>query len=72
MGSRGVRNPKLGMFCSAIALFVNIILNYGLIFGNLGLPTMGVKGAALATVIARIVELILIIGYVYFLKKIIY
>ncbi len=69
IGSRGVRNPKLGMFCSAIALFVNIILNYGLIFGNLGLPTMGVKGAALATVIARIIELILIIGYVYFLKK---
>ena len=69
MGSRGVRNPKLGMFCSAIALFVNIILNYGLIFGNLGLPTMGVKGAALATVIARIIELILIIVYVYFLKK---
>ncbi|MBO3443781.1 MATE family efflux transporter [Clostridium sp. CCUG 7971] len=69
MGSRGVRNPKLGMFCSAIALCVNIVLNYGLIFGNLGLPALGVKGAALATVIARIIELILIIGYVYFLKK---
>lgn len=69
MGSRGVRNPKLGMFCSAIALCINIILNYGLIFGNIGLPTMGVKGAALATIIARIVELVLIIGYVYFLKK---
>lgn len=69
MGSRGVRNPKLGMFCSAIALCVNIVLNYGLIFGNLGLPALGVKGAALATVIARIVEVILILGYVYFLKK---
>ncbi len=69
MGSRGVRNPKLGMFCSAIALFVNIILNYGLIFGKLGLPAMGVKGAALATVIARIVELMLIVSYVYFIKK---
>lgn len=69
MGSRGVRNPKLGMFCSAIALFVNIILNYGLIFGKLGLPAMGVKGAALATVIARIVELLLIVSYVYFIKK---
>lgn len=69
MGSRGVRNPKLGMFCSAIALCVNIVLNYGLIFGNFGLPALGVKGAALATVIARIIELILIIGYVYFLKK---
>lgn len=69
MGSRGVRNPKLGMFCSAIALCINIVLNYGLIFGNLGLPALGVKGAALATVIARIVELILILGYVYFIKK---
>ena len=69
MGSRGVRNPKLGMFCSSAALVVNIILNYGLIFGNLGLPMLGVKGAALATVIARLVELILILGYVYFAKK---
>lgn len=69
MGSRGVRNPKLGMFCSAIALCINIVLNYGLIFGNLGLPALGVKGAALATVIARIVELILILSYVYLLKK---
>lgn len=69
MSSRGVRNPKLGMFCSSIALIINIILNYGFIFGNLGLPMLGVKGAALATVIARIIELILIIGYVYFAKK---
>ena len=56
MGSRSVRNPKLGMICSSIALVVNIILNYCLIFGNLG-------------VIARIVEFILIISYVYFIKK---
>ena len=69
MGSRSVRNPKLGMICSSIALVVNIILNYCLIFGNLGLPALGVKGAALATVIARIVEFILIISYVYFIKK---
>ena len=38
MGSRSVRNPKLGMICSSIALIVNIILNYCLIFGNLGFP----------------------------------
>lgn len=69
MGSRGVRNPNLGMFCSAIALVTNVILNYGLIFGHFGLPALGVKGAAIATVIARVVELILILGYVYILKK---
>ena len=49
-GSRGVRNPKLGMICSAFALVTNVILNYGFIFGNFGLPALGVKGAALATV----------------------
>ena len=69
MGSRSIRNPKLGMICSGVALITNIILNYGLIFGNLGLPALGVKGAALATVIARIVEFLLLIGYVYFIKK---
>lgn len=69
MGSRSIRNPKLGMICSGIALVTNVILNYCLIFGNLGFPAMGVKGAALATVIARIVEFILLVGYVYFIKK---
>ncbi|WP_438654271.1 MATE family efflux transporter, partial [Romboutsia sp.] len=69
MGSRSVRNPMLGMVCSSIALLVNIILNYGLIFGKLGLPRLGVRGSALATLIARIIELLLILGYVYFIKK---
>lgn len=69
MGSRSIRNPKLGMICSSISLIVNIILNYTFIFGNFGMPTMGVRGAALATVIARVVELILLISYVYFIKN---
>ncbi|WP_278548688.1 MATE family efflux transporter [Paraclostridium bifermentans] len=69
MGSRSIRNPKLGMICSAIALISNIILNYCLIFGNLGFPALGVRGAAIATVIARFIEFSLLIGYVYILKK---
>lgn len=69
MGSRSVRNPKLGMICSAVALVSNIILNYGLIFGHLGLPALGVRGAAIATVIARFIEFSLLIGYVYVLKR---
>lgn len=44
---------------SSLAVVVNIVLNYILIFGFLGIPAMGIKGAALATVIARMVELIL-------------
>ena len=69
MGSRSVRNPKLGMICSGIALTTNIILNYIFIFGKLGFPAMGVKGAAIATLVARIIELILILYYVYSFKK---
>lgn len=69
MGSRSVRNPKLGMICSAVALVSNIILNYGLIFGHLGLPALGVRGAAIATVIARFIEFSLLIGYVYIVRK---
>ena len=43
---------KAGM----VAIFTNLVLNYILIFGHLGMPAMGVEGAALATVIARYVE----------------
>ena len=45
------------------AVFVNLILNYVLIFGHFGAPAMGVEGAALATVISRFVELILVAGW---------
>lgn len=68
-GSRSIRNPKLGMICSMCALTVSIIIKYGLIFGNFGLPTLGVKGAAIGTLSARIVELGLLITYVYIYKK---
>ena len=44
---------------SSVAVVVNILLNAVLIFGWLGIPAMGIRGAALATVIARLVELIL-------------
>ena len=68
MGSRSIRNPKLGMICSTISLFINIILNYVFIFGKLVMPALGASGAAIATVIARIIELILLVSYIYFIK----
>ena len=46
-----------------IAVCVNLVLNYILIFGHLGLPAMGVQGAAIATVVSRFVELAVVAGW---------
>lgn len=43
-----------------MAVLVNLVLNYVLIFGHFGAPAMGVEGAALATVISRFVELAIV------------
>lgn len=69
--SRSIENTILPMIANMVGLFVNIVLNYALIFGNLGLPELGVRGAAIATVIARIIEALLIIFYIYYNKLII-
>ena len=45
------------------AVLVNLVLNYVLIFGHFGAPEMGVEGAALATVISRFVELLIVAGW---------
>ena len=46
-----------------VAVIVNVVLNFVLIFGYLGLPAMGVQGAALATVISRFAELAVVAGW---------
>ena len=45
------------------AVLVNLVLNYVLIFGHFGAPALGVRGAALATVISRYVELAIVAGW---------
>lgn len=49
------------MYAGIVAVFVNIFFNYVLIFGKLGFPKLGVEGAAIATVISRVVECIIVI-----------
>ncbi|MFV0379821.1 MAG: MATE family efflux transporter [Anaerorhabdus sp.] len=53
---KAIGKLKLQIFISAIAVILNTVLNYFLIFGNFGFPELGVSGAAIATLIARIVE----------------
>lgn len=49
----GTGNTKLAMNITLLANSINIILNYILIFGKLGLPKMGIDGAGLATLVSR-------------------
>jgi len=48
-----------------IGLIVNLVMNWALIYGHLGFSAMGIEGAAIATVIARGVELVFILSVVY-------
>jgi len=58
----------LPLFMAAFTIFLNIGLNHWLINGGWGVPALGVAGAALATTIARIVQLILLVVVLYRLK----
>jgi putative MATE family efflux protein len=53
---RSVGNVRMPMVVSSLALVLNTLLTYGFIFGRLGLPAMGVTGAAVAIVIGRVLE----------------
>jgi Na+-driven multidrug efflux pump len=46
-------------------MICNTVLNYLLIFGKFGFPQLGVKGAAIATLISRVLELTLIVTIIY-------
>ncbi|QSF44383.1 MATE family efflux transporter [Paenibacillus tianjinensis] len=65
---RSIGNAKLPMFVSVFALSLNTLLNYLLIFGNLGFPALGLKGSAIATLVSRLVEFGLIVSSVYIFK----
>ncbi|MBQ2927358.1 MAG: MATE family efflux transporter [Oscillospiraceae bacterium] len=56
-------NTFVPMVGGIAAVLVNLVLNYVLIFGHFGAPEMGVEGAALATVISRYVELVIVAGW---------
>ena len=65
---RSINNVRLPMVISFMGVALNIIFGYALIFGKLGAPALGVHGAAYANLIARVMECLLILFMVYYLK----
>lgn len=62
-GINALGKPQLNLLFTGIAVGLNVFFNWLLIFGNWGAPAMGVKGAALATVMSIAVELAIIFAY---------
>ena len=60
---REVGETRLPMLASIVAILVNLVFNYLLIFGKFGFPRLGVTGAAIATVFSRYVEMAIIMIY---------
>ena len=66
---RSVETTRIGFYVSLSTLICNVTFNYILIFGRFGAPELGIRGAAVATLISRIIELLLISVYVLFIDR---
>ncbi len=60
---RSVGKATVPLISSICSFFINIFFNWVFIFGNLGAPALGVNGAAIGTLLARIVEFTVTMGY---------
>ena len=63
---RGVESVRIVTFSSFLAFVVNLSFDILLVFGKLGFAKMGVLGAAAATLIARIIELLVLVLHLFF------
>lgn len=66
---QSVETAMIGTIMSISTICINICINYCLIYGNFGAPELGIVGAAIATLISRLVELIIILVYVLFIDQ---
>ncbi len=60
---RAMGDPRRGLYILGVSMACNTFLNWVLIFGNLGAPRLGVEGAALATLLARVLSCAIAIGW---------
>ncbi|GAB2990069.1 MATE family efflux transporter [Psychrosphaera aestuarii] len=69
---RSINQVKIPLVFSSISIVLNVVLNYWLINGGLGIPPLGVAGAAWATTISRLFQLIILISFLQTQKHILY
>ena len=62
---RGIEEMSVSFTTNAISYPLNVFLDYCLIFGKFGMPELGIQGAALGAVIARVVELLILSHFVF-------
>lgn len=61
---RATKRSRIPMLISFISVLIDIVLNYALIFGNFGMPKLGIVGAGIATLMVRCIELMIILAVV--------
>ena len=66
---QSVETAMIGTVMSCSTICINVCLNYCFIYGNFGAPELGIVGAAVATLVSRLVELGIILVYILFLDK---
>ena len=66
---QSVETAMIGTVMSCSTICINVCLNYCLIYGNFGAPELGIVGAAVATLVSRLMELGIILVYILFLDK---
>lgn len=66
---RSVEKVVMSMVIYGISFFINVFFNYMFIFGEFGAPEMGIAGAAVGTLLARISEFLMTIIYIVFFEK---
>ena len=66
---RSMENPKIGLIIFSCSMLSNTFLNWIFIFGKLGAPALGVTGAALATLLSRIIEFVVMVLYAVLNKR---
>ena len=65
---RSIEVLRVSVICSVVSFCTNVFLNWVLIFGNLGAPALGIQGAAIATLTARLLEFVITALYILFIE----